>query len=142
MSAGFIQQSLNDQINMNEIITALIGLIGVGVGVLASYFLGLKQILIQNRIEHKIKLYLDLFNKLRNFSSTKHELNNIICNAQLFASDEIITFLNKLNVYDGITEKDIHDLFVLMRKDLGVKKRKRLTLYFYKYPENDSKENL
>jgi len=123
---------------MNEILTAIIGLIGVVVGASISYFLGLKQILIQNRTENKVKLYLDLFNKLRNLNSNTNELNNIICNAQLFASDDIIDFLNKLDVNNGIRDKSVHELLVLIRKDLGLKKR-TLIIYFHKIEKSQKK---
>ncbi len=123
---------------MDEIVTAIIGLLGVCIGASISYFLGLKQILIQNITENKAKLYLDLFNKLRDLNSSTSELNNLICNAQLFASDEIIDFLNKLDVNSGIKDNAVHELLVLIRKDLGLKKRS-LTIYFHKMKKNQKK---
>ncbi len=107
-----------------EILLGLIGaIIGAIVGALLTYFLGIKQLMFQNNLDNKVKMYETLFNKIRNLNSETNELNDLACNAQLYASDKIIDFLHKQDFDRGINEKAIHDLLVLIRTELGLKKR-------------------
>lgn len=101
----------------------LSGLIGVIVGAILTYFLGIKQLMFQNKLDHKIKMYEALFIKIRNLNSETNELNDLACTAQLYASDKIIDFLHKQDFNRGIDEKAIYELLVLIRKELRLKPR-------------------
>jgi hypothetical protein len=127
---------------MNEYLNSGIGavsaIIGVILGAALSYRFGIRQVLFQNRIDNKTKQYNDLFNKIRDLNTTKNELENLKCNAQLFASDTILDFLQNLDFQKGIKDKDVHDLLVIIRDELGLKRRK-LSIYIHKMETTPNK---
>ena len=122
---------------MSEILSAFVlGLIGNLVITIITYTYSLKVAKAQNRLEYKTNLYYELFDGIRNLNSYERDLLNLICNAQLFASDEVLDFLDKIldKIQNNQNKKlrfnndDILELLIIIRKDLGLQHREKSKL--------------
>ncbi len=107
-----------------EILSGLIvAIVGGIVGAILSFFFAIKQLMFQNRLDNKVKMYETLFIKIKNLNSETNELNDLACTAQLYASDKIIDFLHTQDFNRGIDKKAIYELLVLIREDLKLEPR-------------------
>ena len=73
-------------------------------------------------LESKRDLYLKLFNDLRDLSNEVIDIKNLIANAQIYGSDEVLKLLELLKPDSGISDGDrsqaLHFLLVQMRKEI------------------------
>ena len=119
---------------MNEsILTTLSGLLGVIVGAVLQYFLQVRTTRNQIDIENRSNLYAELFNELRNLGNDQIIIGNLICKAQIYASDEVLDILNKISLKDGFNKKILHTLLTTIRKELRPNSKARnLHVFTYK----------
>lgn len=108
------------------------GILGVLVGALLQYWIN--RHLKQHELELKARsdLYLRLFSQLRDLGKTKTEIQSLLCDAQIYASDEVLDLLHKIDVSKPIDDRFFYDLLVAVRKELRPRSKNR-PLFTYVY---------
>ncbi len=114
-------------------ITALAsGLFGVLVGALVQFYFGKELARHQVQLNEKSALYIDLFKQLRNLENDTICIQNLICEAQIYASDEVLEILSEIRPNQKVDDKVFHDLLVAFRKELQpASKARNLSVFIY-----------
>jgi hypothetical protein len=125
---------MNDQI-LSALIGLSSGLIGAITGAISQYFLQGRSIKKQIDIEHKSRLYTELFDELRNQANDQIKIKSLLCKAQIYASDSVLDILEKINVKKGFDDKLLFDLLKTIREELRPESKKR-NLHIFSYKQN------
>ena len=115
------------------------GILGVLVGSLIQYYLN--RHLKKHELELKARsdLYLSLFSQLRNLNNETTEIHSLLCDAQIYASDEVLDILHKLEPGKAFSEKLLYELLIAIRKELHPKSKARtLKVFVHGPPPNPS----
>ena len=107
------------------------GILGVLVGALLQYYLN--RHLKKHELELKARsdLYLALFSQLRDLDKSTHEIRSLICDAQIYASDDVINLLHKFKPGEPFDEKWLWELLVAIRKELRPNSKNRTLKVFF-----------
>ena len=107
------------------------GILGVLVGALLQYFLN--RHLKKHELELKAKsdLYLALFSQLRDLNKSVPEIHSLICDAQIYASDDVINLLHKFEPGEPFDDKWLWEVLVAIRKELRPNSKSRTLRVFF-----------
>jgi hypothetical protein len=109
------------------------GILGVLVGALLQYYLNRHLKFHELELKARSDLYLTLFSELRDLNKSVEEIHSLICNAQVYASDEIIDILHKFKPGEPFDAKLLWELLVAIRKELRPNcKNRSLKLFFHR----------
>ena len=106
------------------------GILGVLVGSLVQYYLN--RSLKKHEVELKARsdLYLELFSQLRDLGNETKTIHTLICNAQIYASDEILDIIQKIKPGESFNDHLILDLLHAMRRELHPHAKTRVLKIF------------
>jgi hypothetical protein len=108
------------------------GVFGVLVGALVQFYFGKELAGHQIQLSEKSALYINLFRQLRNLENDSISIQNIICEAQIYASDDVLDILGAIKPDQGFDDKILHKLLVTFRKELQPTSKKRsLAVFVY-----------
>lgn len=109
---------------------AMIGFAGILTGAILQYYFNKKFLYVDRELQAKSNLYTKLFSRLRNLNNEVVQIHDLICDAQVYASDEVLDILEKVQPGESFSEKVIHDLLVAIRQELRPKSKKRTLRVF------------
>jgi hypothetical protein len=110
------------------------GILGVLIGAIFQYYLNRRLAIHQLDLKARSDLYLQLFSRLRDLNNTTTEIHSLICDAQIFASDDVLDILYKFEPGKPFSDRLLYDLLVAIRKELRPRSKRRALKVFVHGP--------
>lgn len=111
------------------------GILGVLVGSLLQYYLNRHLKKHEVVLKARSDLYLELFSQLRDLGNDTIKIQTLICDAQIYASNDILDILQKVEPGKAFSDKLLWDLLVAMRRELHPQAKPRVLKTFVHGPD-------
>jgi hypothetical protein len=111
------------------------GILGVLIGTIIQYYLNRRLKIQELELKARSDLYLQLFSRLRDLNNTIQENHSLICDAQIYASDDVLDILYKFEPDKPFSDRSLYnrllyDLLVAIRKELRPRSKHRTLKVF------------